>query len=262
LWGMKWCRFWNRAEYDDMRLLPVFRLNGVAFGGFPWPGFEWFAVGGLWGLMILRHRGALRWMSLAGILGLTLFFITARYRLALVPLLAVLGAVACTRFAASMRNGKVSSRPRCMRLSACIVSLVISFGFAFWPLPRTDFRALDLYNTGAYWLSTGRASESLPFVERGLALEPSNPDMHFLAGNALFGLERFAEAASRYERAVAINPTFADAFYNLAVCRRRQGFVAEARTAAEQACRLDPEDAPFRALLAELRGLPDASGNR
>src|SRR5437870_448213 len=51
----------------------------------------------------------------------------------------------------------------------------------------------------------GRFDEAMAAAEREMAAEPQDPEPLFNRGQALAGLERFAEAADDYERALALD---------------------------------------------------------
>lgn len=255
LLGMKFLKFWNCAEYDDMRLLPMMRLTRTAFTAPGWVGFGAISVLALAGLFLVRARGLLKMILLAGMAGLVLFFITSRYRLTLVPLMAVLGALTLTRLATEgaawlrARRGAAGVRTAGAFAVRAVPTLALSAAVVFWPLKHADFRALDHYNTAAYLLAYGDASSALDQADQGLRLTPHDPSLLFARGNALFGLNRLPDAAAAYRTVLTVNPAQAQAHFNLGVCL----FMMDARAAAfaevKRAIELDPLDRQFRAWL-------------
>ena len=251
--GLKWMRFWNRVEYDDMRLLPMLALSDVLPRHAGWLGFAAWGILGLLGLVLARRACLLKVVAGAAMLSLIAFFITARYRLTVVPLLAVLGAGGLTAlgeiFARRASPSRAAGRSRFVALGAMLAALIM----VFFPMPLSDFRALDRYNTAAYLLAGGRAEEALLQAEAGLEIAPRQADLHFVAANALFGLDRLDEAAASYAAALFWNSNLVSARFNLAVVEARRGNAKEAQRILEEVLRRDPGHRRAVDLLEELR---------
>lgn len=242
LLGLKFARFFSATEYDDLRMLPMIRLTGTWLGWPVWPGFGLLAWLGLCGLLAVRGGAAPRAVALTGIFSIVLFFVTARYRLTLAPLLAVFAAgllSALTNLAASRRLPAFSAL-------LCVALLV------WFPMPQTDFRALDHYNAASHLLDRGLAEDALGIIDRGLRIAPESADLHFVRGNALVGLDRLPEAAAAYEKALAANPRHAQARFNRAVVHKLTGDLSRARAEAEAALRDDPRFDMARDFLKQL----------
>lgn len=250
LLGTKALKLANRAEYDDLRLLPMLRLGGVAFASPFWPSFAWLAWLGLAGVFAARAPVALRATCLAAGAGVLLFFVTSRYRLTLAPLLAVFGALAVSQVARAIAR-------RARRQAAIFAGVFLLAAAAVtWPLAGTDFRALDCYNAAAFLLNKGHFAEAERRAREGLELAPRQADLHFVLGNAFYGQGRTAAARAAFANAVKLDPDRASARYNLAVVCRDLGDRASAAREASAALRLDPSHARARALLRELSPPP------
>ncbi|MGH9675170.1 MAG: tetratricopeptide repeat protein [Bryobacteraceae bacterium] len=96
--------------------------------------------------------------------------------------------------------------------------------------------ALALTRLGRDLRETGRIEEALPLLEEAARLNPAADGARAnLAlclherGNRHFEENRPDRAAADYERAIALQPEFAEAFYNLGVLRMSENRVAEAR---------------------------------
>lgn len=82
----------------------------------------------------------------------------------------------------------------------------------------------DAYlNLGAMWSDAGRFSELAELSVQAVARCGDSALIHFNQGVALDHLERLPEAAASYERSLALDPTLADAHYNLARLREQLG---------------------------------------
>ncbi len=82
----------------------------------------------------------------------------------------------------------------------------------------------DAYlNLGAMWAAAGRHAELLSLSDDALRQCAGSALLHFNRGVALDHLERLEEAAASYERSLALDPTLADAHYNLAELHKQAG---------------------------------------
>jgi len=96
--------------------------------------------------------------------------------------------------------------------------------------------ALALTRLGRDFRESGLIEEALPLLEEAARLNSASDTARAnLAlclherGNRHFAENRPGQAAADYERAIALQPEFAEAFYNLGVLRMSQNRVAEAR---------------------------------
>jgi tetratricopeptide (TPR) repeat protein len=85
-----------------------------------------------------------------------------------------------------------------------------------------DFEAAAL-NLGAMWADAGRHAELLALCDRALEQAPASALLHFNRAVALDHLDRAPEAMAAYERSLALDPTLADAHYNLGRLREQLG---------------------------------------
>ncbi len=124
-------------------------------------------------------------------------------------------------------------------------------------------------------VSAARRFEQL--IEAGV--DPSlSSQAHFELGNIRTRQERYDEAISHYQRAIAANPTLKEAWFNLGTALGRLGKFNEAALASRRALELDPddsraraaevtalllagEDARVRLILEQTLGLPDRGGS-
>jgi Flp pilus assembly protein TadD len=245
LWGKKLLLVWNRREIPQIESMDSFaRAAGPL--GIPLAGtFGFLAILGLSGVPWAVRRGpAERW--LAGYVALVAlamvpFFVTDRYRLHLVPSLAVLGGLSIAATARAARSRTVSEwlHPAvAVGLAAAIVLVPIGTRRAEsrdWTfLVDRAIRSLD---RGAYAEAAeafARAEAALGEV-RGEALSTSArtdlASFYFRYAIALETLGRHDEAIARWERAVALNPNDAGSLGRLSVAYELSGRTSDAAVA-------------------------------
>ncbi len=78
-------------------------------------------------------------------------------------------------------------------------------------------------NLGAMFSEAGRFAELATLSEMAVRHCPASPLIHFNRGVALDHLERLPEAMASYEQSLVLDPTLADAHYNLGRLREQMG---------------------------------------
>jgi Tfp pilus assembly protein PilF len=95
-------------------------------------------------------------------------------------------------------------------------------------------------NLGRALYLQGRLREAAEHLERALALEPQFAEAHNNLGAVLLEEGRLDAAGERFARALEIDPAYAEAYDNLGLVRFRQGRLAEAAEHLEKAVALAP----------------------
>jgi tetratricopeptide (TPR) repeat protein len=98
----------------------------------------------------------------------------------------------------------------------------------------------------------GELARATALLERALALDPAFAEGWLELGNALLHGQRLPEAVAAYERAIHLDPSFGEAWANLAVAREEQGCFEEAIAAWRAVLALDPADGEALLDLARL----------
>jgi len=244
-------------------------------------------------LLPLAVLGALitrtRWRELLPLYGLAaalaaavaLFYVMARYRYPLVPILALFAAPALLELVAWARHR--AWRP----LAAALLVLALVALPCNWPLPGdVDPRTITYLDLGTALVDTHRFEEAEQSFSRAIALDPRFADAHYGLGQArlaagdprgaLGPLEQAlrlrpdhapaqvasgmawlalgdAAAAERFFRsAIALDPALAEARNDLAVVLAGQGRSDEALAELTAASRARPRDTEVRTNLAKL----------
>ncbi|MBI2754981.1 MAG: alpha/beta fold hydrolase [Betaproteobacteria bacterium] len=137
------------------------------------------------------------------------------------------------QFMRQSRNGTAAARP----LLEQAVALDPGFAAAYATLAGTHL--LDFVNG---WSNEPRSSleRAKALGEKAMALDPSEPYAHFIAGGILLYTRRVDEAIERVRRAVELDPNFAVGYVALTQHCHFAGRNREALAYAEKALVLDP----------------------
>lgn len=243
--------FWNYREVDDLRMLEQLRLTDQLFTGRFWPGFGFFAILGGLGLLYARRAAVPKLVVLAVMLSVAGFFITARYRLTVVPLMALLGAVAWPELVRLVRL-------RSWRLAGIVPLLIL----VAYPVEIRDQRPVDYHNAAVQILDEGQVERALDLANKGLEIDPAHADLHHVRGHALALLDEYDAAAEAFARTVQLNPRHASGRYNWALSLARLGRACEAVAALEPWVRQMPGDLRAAQLYRDLRPFCEAVAER
>ena len=115
-------------------------------------------------------------------------------------------------------------------------------------------------NLGLLYQEEGILDEALRMYGRALARNPS-VEARFNMGNLLLEQKLFGEAADEYERVLEADPTFADAYVNLASAQLNLGELDGAAVSYERFLELHrEEDELRRKILTQLQQLKEGEG--
>ena len=225
LMARKVALLWNATEMVDTESqeayaewsLPL-RLGGLVghFGA-----LVPLALFGVFVTWPLRSRiWVLYAMTLAYAASVVVFYVFARYRYPLVPLL--------TLFAAAGIAGarEFISRGRPAWAIAAVAALAV---FCNWPmLSPAMMRAVTETNVGTALQSEGRLDEALDHYHRAIGFAPDFPPAYNNLATTLRAKGQIPEAIAAYQQALRVRPDFPDAQYNLANALLQAGRPAEA----------------------------------
>jgi len=199
----------------------------------------------LLGIWWTRARWRELWVLHASIVvyvaSVAAFYVVARYRYPLVPMLAPFAGAALAELPARWRRGPNRER---------ILAVAIVGGAALLaqasPGSAALRRALTNYNYGRALQSEGRIEEAMAQYRVVLELDPANAGAHTNLG-VLFAGRGEHEAALRHFRAAAASAADEPRNHaNLGAELATQGRTAEAIASFERALALDPRDAGVR----------------
>jgi tetratricopeptide (TPR) repeat protein len=240
LMARKFALTWNAAEIDDTegqqshaewsvplrwsgRLIHFGVLAPVAFFG-AW--VTWRDRRRLWLLYLLVGGYAAT---------VAMFYVFARYRLPLVPFLALFASAGLTW---APRFWRTQSTPR---IAAALAAMLVAAVACNWPMSGLENQTwLRFYNWGTALQSEGRQEEALPYLHRSVELNPDNPYARNNLAVALESQGRLTEAIRHLRHAVRVDGRFADGHKNLGSALAEIGRREESLRHLREAARLAP----------------------
>ena len=200
------------------------------------------------------------------------FYVFARYRYPLVPLLVIVAAAGLV----GLRRAS-AARPRAQTVSVLAGAAVMAFvchlpllsparsraitetnlGVALHEDGRLDEavvryrRALEIQpdyvpafnNLGVSLRAQGKVDDAIRVYDEGLRVRDDYPDLHYNLANALLQVNRAAEAAVHLRRAGRDDPDSAGVHNNLGTALAEQGRLDEAAAEFQQAIAIEPHSA-------------------
>ena len=169
-----------------------------------------------------------------------LFFVVARYRLPLAPLLIPFAAAAIDRCVWLVQN-RNSPRSRSIRWLPGLGGAVGVALLAAWPAyPAADQQAITENNLGVALQEGGRTTEAIDHYRRAIELKPDYTPALSNLGTALRAAGRVDEAIAVYSQALERNGDRAATHLNLGNALMSQGRVTDAIASFRQALALEP----------------------
>ena len=177
-------------------------------------------------------------MALAYAGSVVAFYVFARYRFPLVPLLMLFASAGVCAVPGLFRARSPARR------AALIATLAGVAAVVNWPiLSTTMMRAVTENNLAVALQEEGRVDEAIRHYQRAAELRPDYAPAHNNMGTALRAMGRLDEAIGAYERALAVMPDYPDAHYNLANALLEGHRASEAADHLHAASRLLPGSA-------------------
>jgi tetratricopeptide (TPR) repeat protein len=228
LMGRKVALLWNATEMLDTESqeahaewsLPL-RLGGfIGHFGILVP----LAIFGVFATWPMRSRVWILYaMTLAYAASVVLFYVFARYRYPLVPLLILFAAAGLAALPSMIRGRRVTGGAWTF---AAVAAAAI---FCNWPiLSRTLMRAVTETNLGVALQAEGRLDEATAHYHRAIALAPDYSPAYNNLATALRAKGQLADAVATYQQALRLRAEYPEAQYNLANALMDEGKAADA----------------------------------
>ncbi len=197
---------------------------------------------GLLGIWLTRARWRELWalyaMGAMYASSVVLFYILARYRYPLVPLLTIFAGAALTNLPAWWAQSNSRERLRTAILAAVVILA------CNWPLISTDeMRAGTRYNVASALQAEGRDDAAITEYRAALELWPESAGAHCNLGVLIAAKGDHDEALRHYKEAIRISPDMPAAYSNLGMEFAARGQYREAIENFQQALALDDLDA-------------------
>ncbi len=186
-----------------------------------------------------RRRLAVLYVMLgAYVASVLMFYVFARYRLPLVPLLLLFAAAGLAALPAWMRSATPALRGT---LAAAVVAAAV---FCNWPvLSKPLMMAITETNLAVALQDAGRTDEAAAHYERAIELQPDYAPAYNNLGVMQRAMGRVDQAIATYERALSLKGDYPDAHYNLANALLQQNRTHEAAEHFRIALRSIPDSA-------------------
>lgn len=255
LLGLKTFLTLHHGEVTDTEGFSVYRSESAILKPLSWLlGFGIVLPLAVLGVWLTRSEWRRLWllyaMTLALAAGVIAFYVMARYRYPLVPLLLLFaGAGLVTTYDRfRLKNGFFDRE--------IWLGVAISLPFALlsnWPVRTADQGEVTYLNIGTALLDEGRAAEALAPLRQAAAINPHFAAVYNNMGLAYLALNDHDQAKAAFDRAIRLDPDIASAHFNLAKCLLEQGDLSAANEHVQRALVLDPLLAPAHHLLGRLR---------
>ncbi len=218
----------------------------------PWFGFVFpFSVIGLavgWRKSpFARTAGALFVVMYA--LSVLVFFVSARYRLPMVPILIVFAGAGLVLWYDLWRRWRWRSA------AALTAAAVVLGACVMWPPPgirRDGAFGQSYYRYGKFYFDQGEYEEAVSHLKKATELTPEMYQGFTMLGMTYENLGQLDTALEIFWRGTIVAPNKADMHYNFAIALVRGGQLGQALPSLHRAVELDPSYAAAWMQLAEV----------
>ena len=166
-----------------------------------------------------------------------------RYAVDFLPalvLLAVVGILGLERVLAPTSESGQACRPAWRRAVRWGWGVLLGFSVAFSVLVSVVNYAHTACGLATVLVTKGRAPEAIRVFEKALRIDPDFADGHYNLGIALAQAGKPPEAIQEYECALRLKPDYADAHVNLGTALAKLGRPEDAIRHFEEALRIEP----------------------
>jgi Flp pilus assembly protein TadD len=240
IFGRKLLLVWNATEIPQIEDPALYR-DLIPFLRGPLVRFGWVAPLALLGVAFALRNGAerRRWnlillFALAFTLSIAVFFVTARYRVPIAPVVLLLAAYASEQMVAIARRSWRAVILPVAALAGCASIVHLD-------LVRFD-RSAAYVSLGIALAEEGRNDAAITAFQRAIALAPGDPVAPMNLGTAFLKAGRNAEAAATFRTGATRFPRTMSLWRGLGESEALLGNAAAAAAAFRQAAMIEPRD--------------------
>lgn len=251
----KFTYFWNSYEISNNQNLYFFRRFASISKIMP-PLFFIISPLSLIGLVALfrrkRELHIIAYFVITYMLSVIAFFVTARFRLPVLPFLIILASAAIMGIVDKVRTRDYK---RLTAITVALAILLLLSNIDFFGISHQGF-AMSHFSLGNVYLKKGMTEKALDEYGQAIVMEPCVPSAHLNRGIIYFGRLDFAKAREEFRLEIEKCRGSAQAHNNLSVLDRLEGDPESALSEARQAIAQAPQytDAYVNKILA-LRSL-------
>jgi tetratricopeptide (TPR) repeat protein len=174
LLGLKLAYYWNRAEIPNAESYD-YAKNYSPFYSFPLVGFSIAGIFGLIGIALAWKKHWKRTIVLqlfvcAHMVSIIMFFITARYRISIIPVLLIFASMAIT-YGFVLLGKKENKNLLAYAIIAICASFIVLFPWK--PLNDNKFLASTYNNLGLFYSANNNNALARQFYEKALIICPT-----------------------------------------------------------------------------------------
>ena len=243
--GRKLLMTLNANELVDTESVPEYAMYSRVLRVSSWISFGVllpFGALGVWATRRHRRLRILYWMFSGMVGAVALFFVVARYRYPLVPIVALFAGAGVAAIIDLVRRRHLPPAR-----TALAGAIVFSIAGVLAHLPVTsNYIDQGYLNLGTALSAGGRPEDAIPLLVKAIEQMPSDPEPHYHLGVAL--LRSGQPDKAREELAVAVQgePASIDAQAALAESLLSSGSSVEALPHFKEVVRLKPDDFRYR----------------
>lgn len=223
LMGKKWLMVWNVRELEDADDFYLYQhgsplLKGLGAAGHFGILAPLAAMGCLLTWRQWRRLWVLHGLLLSMALSVAFFYVFARYRFPMIPLLALLAG------AGIIEGMRLSQTKLVAPKIGALAVLVLAAGIVNSPaIGKPGPSAAGYNNLGNAFSKEGKIEEAVDSYHQALRLEPGYGVAHYNLGNLLAQQGNFKDAESHVAKAIEIDSLHAEAHNSLGNILARQG---------------------------------------
>lgn len=255
LMGRKWLIVWNVRELEDADDFYLYQRWSWLLRVLGWANhFGLLVPLAAMGLVLTWRQWRELWLLYALLLTfaltVALFYVFGRYRLAMVPALALFAGASLSQYGLLFRQRRVRQG------LIAAAALLLTIAMVYWPVmgERTP-SAAGLNNLGIVLAQQGRIDMAIRSYQLALQAEPRFIVAHYNLATLLARHGKVDEAILHLHEAIKINPGYAMAHNKLGEITAAQGDVKGAVVHFREAVRIQPQLAEARRNLEKALAL-------